>query len=108
MGSIAITVATGSTTIDSITITIAGPNGGDDITLTATSKSYRNWVMVDLSWRGATPPFVEVYRGGALLETTNNDGSLTEKIANTGSGYATYKICESGGDACSSPVSVSC
>jgi subtilisin family serine protease len=91
---------------DSITITVVEPTGGEDISLTATSKSNRNWVIVDLSWSGATSPFVEVYRDGGLLETTSNDGSYTEKIANTGSGYATFKICESGGETCSSPVSV--
>jgi subtilisin family serine protease len=83
----------------------SGSIGG--ITLTATSKSNRKWVIVDLSWSGATSSYVEIYRDGKLLETTSNDGAYTDKIANPGSGDATYTICESVGSTCSSPVTVS-
>jgi hypothetical protein len=41
------------------------------------------------------------------LETTANDGSYTDKIANTGSGSVLYKVCEFGSSTCSNEVTVS-
>jgi subtilisin len=102
-----VTDSAGNTSSNSITITVGGTIGGDPITLSATSKSNRNWVVVDLSWSGATSASVDIYRDENLLETTSNDGSYTDKIGNTGTGNATYKVCESGNKNCSNEVTVS-
>jgi subtilisin len=103
-----VTDSAGNTSSDSITITVGGTIGGDPITLSATSKSNRTWVIVDLSWSGATSPSVDILKDGDFLETTSNDGSYTDKIGNTGSSSAKYKVCEFGSTTnCSNEVTVS-
>jgi subtilisin family serine protease len=105
---VSVTDSGGNTGSDFITITVGGGSGGSDITLTATSKSNKKWIIVDLSWSGATSSDVDIYRGGVFWETTSNDGSYTDKIANTGNGSATYKVCEAGSTTtCSNDVTIS-
>lgn len=43
----------------------------------------------DLSWSGATSTSVDVYRDGALLITTANDGAHTDHINLKGGGSYT-------------------
>jgi endonuclease/exonuclease/phosphatase family metal-dependent hydrolase len=53
-----------------------------------------------LRWSGATTDRVDVYRDGALLRTTANDGRyLDETWVDTGS--VVYRICEAGTTQCS-------
>ena len=47
-----------------------------------------------------------ITRNGATVTTTPNDGSYTDNIGRKGSGSFTYKVCEAGGGACSSTVTV--
>ena len=101
-----VTDSDGNTSSQFITITVGGGSGGDSITLTVTSKSNRNWVIVDLSWSGATSPSVDILKNEVILETTTNDGSYTDKIANTGTNSATYRICELDSSKCSNEETV--
>jgi subtilisin len=68
-----VTDSAGNKNSESITITVGGTIGGDSITLSATSKSNRNWVIFDLSWSGATSPYVDIYRD----ENFGNDKLMT-------------------------------
>lgn len=59
----------------------------------------------DLSWIGAVYANVDVYRNGALVITTPNDGFYTDKPPKTTTS-ATYKVCEAGTTVCSNVVTV--
>ena len=77
------------------------------ITLTARGYKVKGWQRVDLTWTGATSESVDVYRNGARVMTTDNDGSVTDAINRKGSGSYSYKVCHSGGTTtCSSTVTV--
>lgn len=56
---------------------------------------------VDLSWTGATSSNVDVYRNGAKIDITPNDGSYIDNINLRGRGTYTHQVCESGTDICS-------
>jgi hypothetical protein len=60
----------------------------------------------DLTWSGATYTHVDVYRDGALLITTTNDGTYTDNIDNVGGGSYTYRVCEAGTSTCSNEATV--
>jgi serine protease len=59
-----------------------------------------------LSWSGAASANVDVYRDGALLITTPNDGSASDPIGQKGSATYAYQLCESGSATCSAVVTV--
>lgn len=62
---------------------------------------------VDLSWSGATSSTVDVYRDGAVIATTANDGAYTDHIGAKGSGSCRYEVCEAGTSTCSATVNAS-
>ena len=57
-----------------------------------------------LTWTGALSSQVDVYRNGAKITTTANDGSHTDAISKKGT--YTYKVCEAGTSICSTNLSV--
>lgn len=60
----------------------------------------------DLSWSGATSTEVDIFRDGALIVTTTNDGFHTDAIGTRGRAAYAYQVCESGTSTCSNPVAV--
>ncbi|MCW7539965.1 M14 family metallopeptidase [Aquabacterium sp. A7-Y] len=71
------------------------------------SGSRRPWGgwQVDLSWSGATSANVDLYRNGASLGQTRNDGRYREMRSR---GTWRYKVCESGStSACSGEQNLS-
>lgn len=59
----------------------------------------------DLSWSGASGTSVDVYRNGAKIEATANDGAYTDAPGKVSS--ATYKLCNGGSTTtCSNEVTV--
>ena len=60
----------------------------------------------DLTWSGATSPTVDVFRDGALVLTTANDGFQTDDIDGRGQGSYAYQVCEAGTTTCSDVVTV--
>jgi len=74
-------------------VTVSDVSGG--ITLTATGKQNKKWLIINLDWSGANTVNVDIYRDG-YLTTTSNDGTYTDKISNEGSVSYTYQICEEG------------
>ena len=81
--------ATDATTKD---VTVSTGGGGDGITLTATGYKIRGRQHADLEWSGAVGDFVDVYRDGVKITTTENDGFYTDNIGNVGGGSYTYQI----------------
>jgi hypothetical protein len=77
------------------------------ITLSAMGHKVRGVNKVDLSWTGATSSQVDIYRNGAVIATTDNDGAYTDLTGNKGRATYTYKVCEAGTSTCSNEVTVS-
>jgi len=73
------------------------------ISLQATVVSGPTGPFIRLDWTGATTSTVDLYRDGALLVNTANDGSERD---NPASGVHQYKLCNAGTTTCSSTVSV--
>ena len=95
----------GQTASDSISVTV--DNTADGISLTATGYKVRGLQKADLDWSGATSTDVDVYRDGALIATTANDGFYTDNIDQRGGGSYTYQVCEAGTTTCSNEATVS-
>jgi PKD repeat protein len=93
----------GATDTESQSVTVSSGGG---ITLTATGYKVKGRHHVDLTWSGATSINVDVYRDGALSETTANDGAYTDATNNVGGGSYTYQVCEERTTTCSNEVTV--
>jgi PKD repeat protein len=92
-----------STTSRSIAVTQTPPPPPITLTATGTKKQTNRWA--DLSWSGATSASVDIYRNGARLITTNNDGSHRDALSQAGT--FTYRVCQAGGTTvCSSYATV--
>jgi subtilisin family serine protease len=94
--------ATGNTS-QSVTVSITPPA---DITLEASGRVVRSFAYADLTWAGATGTYVDVWRNGAKVKTTTNDGAYTDKIGRSVTGDYTYQVCEAGTTTCSNEDSV--
>ena len=55
-----------------------------------------------LTWSGASGSNVDVYRNGAKVATTTNDGAYADTIGTGGHGTYLYKVCAAGTSICSS------
>ncbi|WP_428267305.1 S8 family serine peptidase [Haliangium sp.] len=88
-----------------VTVTDAPPPPTIDLSVSTASKSRRNRVRVDLSWTGATGANVEVFRDGASLGVTANDGAHRDRFTSTANTFV-YQVCETDGSACSNEVTV--
>ena len=90
-----------------VSLTVTGPDGSDtetkvdyitvaqagEITLTATGYTRGKGVKkVDLEWSGASGGFVDIYRNGQNIATTENDGSYTNNLGKSASGQYTYQV----------------
>lgn len=95
--------ATGSTSQD-VTVSSGGSGGG--ITLSASGYKVKGTKHTDLEWSGTTSDSVDVYRDGAVVDTTANDGAYTDDTGQKGGGSHTYQVCEAGTPTCSAVVTV--
>lgn len=77
------------------------------VDLSARGYKVKGSQRVDLTWSGASSSSVAVSRNGTTIATTPNDGAYTDSIGSKGGGSYTYTECETGGGACSTPVTVS-
>lgn len=76
------------------------------ITLTAEGRTtFRGKHRAVLWWSGAVLELVDVYRNGALLMTTPNDGRQADKLRRL-TGTFTYVVCETGTATCSNEASI--
>jgi hypothetical protein len=99
------TDSSGTAASDTITVTVNAAPGGE-ITLAATTYKVRGAQHADLTWSGATSTNVDVYRNGAVITTTANDGAYTDTTGQKGGGSATYKVCGAGTATCSNSLTV--
>ena len=100
--------------VDFLAITTSfagGGGGGTGITLSAAGFKVKGFKHAELTWSGATTPFVTISRDGALITTVSNPGaggaSYIDNIGTKGTGTHTYQVCETGaGGACSNVAAV--
>ncbi|MDP9071823.1 MAG: PKD domain-containing protein [Actinomycetota bacterium] len=95
----------------SVTVSAPPPPAGSPppsgLALTATgSLRYGKYHTVKLAWSGAGGSYVDVYRNGARVSITANDGSDTHNLSGTGPATYTYKVCERTGSRCSNNSTV--
>ncbi len=60
----------------------------------------------NLSWTGATSAYVDLYRNGVKIVTTENDGSYMDNVGKKSGITYVYRICESGTNTCSNDATV--
>jgi PKD repeat protein len=65
-----------------------------NITLTATGKQNKKWLILNLVWSGATSANVDIFRNEDFIITTSNDGTYSDKMSNPDVKIYTYKVCE--------------
>jgi PKD repeat protein len=95
----------GATDSDSQNVTVSASTGG--ITLSVVGSKVKGLQKADLSWSlSGTSADVDVWRDGAFLTTTPNDGAYTDNINKKGGGSYTYQVCEAGTFTCSNAVTV--
>ena len=90
---------------DQVTVTVQSVGGGG-VQLSANGYKVKGKHHIDLTWSGASGGSVDVFRNGSFLLSTSNDGAYTDATGNNGGANYTYQVCESGGGACSDPVTV--
>jgi hypothetical protein len=103
----------GAHTVAAVATDTAGQTGSHSVTVTVDNEpdpaislsvlayKVRGLQKADLSWSGATSLDVDIYRDGAPIVTTANDGFHTDNIDGRGSGSYTYVVCEAGTTVCS-------
>jgi len=92
----------GATDSDTQNVTVSDGS----MTLTATGYKVKGVHYADLEWSGAGSSDVDIYRDGANIGPTANDGFYTDNIGNKGGGSYTYQVCESGTTTCSNEATV--
>jgi len=95
----------GASDTSSQNVTVSEPSTGG-VTLSATGYKVQGRHNVDLAWTGATSTDVDIKLGGALIETTANDGAYTWSSNNRGGASYTFQVCEAGTSTCSDSVTV--
>lgn len=81
-------------------ITVSGP------TLSVKGYKVKGIPRTDLTWSGLTSTAVDIYRNGAVILTTANDGKETNAFSQRTSGTFTYKVCAAGTSTCTNSASV--
>jgi hypothetical protein len=88
-------------------VTVTDPlSDGTPISLTARGYKVKGVQHADLPWSGASTTSVDVFRNGAKVATTANDGTHTDNIGVKGGGSYTYKLCDAGTTTCSDTITV--
>ena len=100
-----VTDSGGANGSDAVGITVESATGGG-ISLSANGYKVKGRHNIDLSWSGATSTDVDVFRDGALVTTTANDGAYTDATNNRGGGSYAYQVCEAGTSTCSNVANV--
>lgn len=101
---LSVTDGDGATDTDTQNVTVS--DGPADMTLTATGYKVKGVHHADLEWSGAGSSGIDIYRDGAKIGTTANDGFYTDNMGSKGGGSYTYQVCESGTTACSNEATV--
>lgn len=99
-------VTDNSNAADTASQSVAVSSPAGSISLSATGYKVKGIQKADLTWSGSAAGYIDVYRNGAKITTTANDGAYTDLINAKGSATYTYKVCEAGTTTCSNTVTV--
>ena len=87
-------------------ITVNVSSSTSVVSLSANAYRLKNQPRVDLTWGGAATASVDVYRNGARVTTTANDGAWSDSPGRKARGTYSYKVCEAGSTTCSNTASI--
>lgn len=87
-------------------VAVTGGGGDDVITLSASDASKGRNTRASLVWSGSTAGSVNIYRNGAIVTTTTNDGQHTDNVGKGASGTFTWQVCNAGTAVCSNEAEV--
>ena len=76
------------------------------ISLTTNGYKVKGKHTVDLNWSGAIGSNVDIYRNGAKIATTSNDGFYNDNIGAKGGATYVYQVCVAGSSDCSQEQTV--
>ena len=76
-----------------VTITVLAVAGPSTPALTVRGYKVKNAKRADLTWSGITASSVDVYRNGARVLTTGNDGAHTDAVSSKGDASFSYQVC---------------
>jgi PKD repeat protein len=85
------------------TVTVSPPAAID---LTARAYKDKGFQYVELAWLRAGAATVDLFRDGAKVATTDNDGAHVDDLRRKGSGSYRYRVCDAGTTRCSAEVTV--
>jgi hypothetical protein len=88
-----------------VSVTVAAAPSGPFV-LAVVAVRPKNGPRSDLSWNGGSAANVDIYRNGAKIITTVNDGVYADALGKRAAGTYTYRICGAGTSTCSNSVSV--
>lgn len=80
--------------------------GSPSIMLSAENHKGGRINAVQLDWRKATSSEIDVYRDGALIASTPNDGFYIDSTGDTGRARYNYQVWEAGTQTCSNEATV--
>jgi hypothetical protein len=72
--------------------------------LTTEAATVKGKHRVKLQWEGASSGRVDIYRNGALVNTTDNTGAWNDNTGQRRAATYVHKVCEAGTDVCSAEV----
>jgi PKD repeat protein len=99
----------GATDAESKSVTVSSgtnPPPPSGIALTASGRQDATTQYMTLDWTGAQGTTVDVYRNGARITTTANDGHYVNTRVFTGTASYIYKVCQAGSTTCSNTATV--
>jgi PKD repeat protein len=99
-----LTVADDRGATDSVTKTVSVIPAG--ISLTANGRTVQGLQKGYLVWTGAEGADVDVYRNGAFITTTPNDGRHTDDINLRGKATYKYRVCQRASTICSNEATI--
>jgi PKD repeat protein len=80
------------------------PTSSIELTVTGDNDATKHYMT--LRWTGASGSMVDVYRNGALIKTTENDGRYLNSRNFQGQATYVYKLCQAGSGTCSNEATV--
>jgi PKD repeat protein len=92
--------------VDSHSAPVTVSGSPSSITLTVSGRQDATKQYMTLDWTGAVGASVDVFRNGARITTTPNDGHYTNSRNFTDPATYTYKVCQAGSSVCSNEATV--
>ncbi|MDX1531776.1 MAG: PKD domain-containing protein, partial [Rhodothermales bacterium] len=96
----------GASDVASQTVNVDEGGTGGTISLQVSARRAGPWSIADLTWSPSDGGSVDVYRDGAVVTTTADDGSESDRIGRNESGTFTYRVCETDSGDCSNEATV--